>query len=156
HLCGFCFGSGPKPAATESRRSWTQIEYLRARELGKPVFVGLAEETAYRPKCPPQPPEDGELQAQYYERFRTGLGLYYPFTSISDIKHAITVFLISMQGGQQAQKADHSKALRQLPSPTAHFTNRTKELRRLSDAVKAGISHLDGGAPCVVGLRGLP
>ncbi len=65
HLAGECFGAEPlarDPSAP--RRSYTQIEYDLARELGKPLYVFLCGlEFPYDPHTPEEPEKHRLQQA---------------------------------------------------------------------------------------------
>ena len=45
HIAGRCYGAEPCERPAEApRRSYTQLEYDLARELGKPVYVFVTDE----------------------------------------------------------------------------------------------------------------
>ena len=66
HLVGMCYGGEPTtPGLGERRRSYTQLEYDTARELGKPVFVFLCQPGFDYNPSHPEDPERQELQQQH-------------------------------------------------------------------------------------------
>jgi hypothetical protein len=68
HMAGFRFGAEPEtlpPGAP--RRSFTQMEFDAARELGKPIYLFLPEETFPFDPCEPEDHERRALQLAHRE-----------------------------------------------------------------------------------------
>jgi hypothetical protein len=87
-LVGFAYGAEPhsRPGG-EARRSYTQIEYQIARELGKPIFVFLSDEKV-RP-CDGPPDEDVErcaLQIAHRGAIMAGDELWNPFKARDELE----------------------------------------------------------------------
>ena len=69
HIAGQCFGAEPaERPADASRRSYTQLEYDIAVELGKPVYVFLTGADFPANPHDPEAPELQDLQAAHRER----------------------------------------------------------------------------------------
>jgi Domain of unknown function (DUF4062) len=63
HLAGLHYGAEPpQPPPDEPRRSYTQIEYDVARELGKPIYLFLAAENYETDERPAESEEQEKLQ----------------------------------------------------------------------------------------------
>ncbi len=69
HIAGFCYGAEPTDEPSRKlRRSYTQLEYEIALELGKPVYVFVTEK-GFRPDpYAPEPKELQELQLAHRNR----------------------------------------------------------------------------------------
>ena len=85
HLAGFYYGAEPpqRPPG-EPRRSYTQIEYDVARELGKPIYLFLAQRTA-RPTKLRATDEEKKPSACPPPRDQTCGDIYYPFASLEEL-----------------------------------------------------------------------
>src|SRR3954447_5553270 len=82
HLAGRCYGGEATSGASRAtKRSWTQIEYVEAKRLGKKIFVGLVDPAFYRGKRYREtggPEEQSrKAQAQRDHCARLQKGLYY-------------------------------------------------------------------------------
>jgi Domain of unknown function (DUF4062) len=79
HLAGFYYGAEPpqRPVG-KPRRSYTQIEYDVARELGKPIYLFLAKQD-----CPTD--EEKSLQIAHRQVIRTCGDVYYWFATPEEV-----------------------------------------------------------------------
>ena len=71
HIVGRRFGAEPSVASLPPgapRRSYTQLEYFMARELGKKIFVILCGDDFPYDPCESEDPEKAALQANHYTR----------------------------------------------------------------------------------------
>lgn len=87
HLAGLYYGAEPEGAvASESRRSYTQLEYDVARALRKQVIVLIADDQ-YEPDHPieEQNPELAKLQSDHRNRILANKGMYYYFKDQSSL-----------------------------------------------------------------------
>jgi tetratricopeptide (TPR) repeat protein len=85
HLAGFHYGAEPtQPPQGEPRRSYTQIEYDVARELGKPIYLFLATEDA-TDKALAQTDEEKGLQMAHRQAIQRYGDVYYPFASPEEV-----------------------------------------------------------------------
>ena len=86
HLAGFYYGAEPpqRPPG-EPRRSYTQIEYDVARELGKPIYLFLAAEDSETDKTLAQTDEEKNLQLAHRQAIQTCGDIYYPFATTEKI-----------------------------------------------------------------------
>ena len=82
HLVGFHYGAEPlQLPSNERRRSYTQIEYDVARELGKPIYLFLADENCETDERPTQSDEEKELQLAHRRAIENSGDIYYPFAN---------------------------------------------------------------------------
>jgi hypothetical protein len=81
HIAGHCYGSEPgqRPPGAP-RRSYTQLEYDIAEELGKPVYVFLTGDEFPTDTHDPEPAELRELQQAHRQRL-TSTGRVYTCTA---------------------------------------------------------------------------
>jgi len=87
HLAGFYYGAEPQPAPEdpEKRRSFTQLEYEIAVELGLPCYVFLCGENFPFDEHEPEPEEKRKLQLAHRERLLKRDELYYEFDTREDL-----------------------------------------------------------------------
>src|SRR5439155_25372169 len=98
HLAGRCYGAeATSHSSRAGQRSWTQMEYIEAKRLGKPILAGIAEPAFYRGKRFREtggPAEQGrKAQSQQNHCSRLQKGIYYPFRQFSDLTAPVTSFL---------------------------------------------------------------
>ena len=86
HLAGFYYGAEPpqRPPG-EPRRSYTQIEYDVARELGKPLYLFLAAENYESDERPAQSEEEKKLQLAHRHAIKNCGDIYYPFANHEEL-----------------------------------------------------------------------
>jgi tetratricopeptide (TPR) repeat protein len=86
HLAGFYYGAEPpqRPIG-KPRRSYTQIEYDVARELGKPIYLFLATKDCKTDETLAQTDEEKSLQMAHRQRIQTCGDIYYSFTSREEL-----------------------------------------------------------------------
>ena len=77
--------------ADQPRRSYTQLEYEIAVELGKPVFVFLATDDCPLDHPPSEPDELRRLQLEHLERIAAGDRIWMPFRSLADLTDRVRV-----------------------------------------------------------------
>ena len=80
HLVGKRYGGEPSPDSLPPgtpRRSWTQMEYDLAKELGIKTFLFICDEDyPFDEKPDPEPADEVALQEAYRQRLLTGEQLY--------------------------------------------------------------------------------
>jgi tetratricopeptide (TPR) repeat protein len=86
HVAGFNYGAEPpqRPLG-EGRRSYTQIEYHVARELGKPVYLFLAAENYEPDNRTTESEEEKELQLAHRHTIENCGDIYYRFSTHKEI-----------------------------------------------------------------------
>jgi len=90
HLAGFYYGAEPSQRPSgEPRRSYTQIEYDVARELGRPIYLFLATEEFDNTKTPTQTDEEKSLQFAHRQAIQTCGDLYYWFDSTEQVANRV-------------------------------------------------------------------
>ena len=86
HLAGFSYGAEPQQRPPgEPRRSYTQIEYDVARELGKPIYLFLATKDCKTDETLVQTDEEKSLQMAHRQGIQTCGDIYYSFTSREEL-----------------------------------------------------------------------
>jgi hypothetical protein len=90
HIAGHCYGAEPSDRPADApRRSYTQLEYDLAVELGKPVYVFLTGADFPADPHEPEPPELQELQAAHRQRLMSTGHDYNPAASIRDLDQKV-------------------------------------------------------------------
>ena len=90
HLAGFYYGAEPSQRPSgEPRRSYTQIEYDVARELGRPIYLFLATEEFDNTETPTQTDEEKNLQFAHRQAIQTCGDLYYWFASTEQVANRV-------------------------------------------------------------------
>ena len=94
HIVGFRFGAEPNERpADAARRSYTQLEFDIARELGKPVYVVLSADPSVRDLAKPdEKPEDAEatvLQLAHRDAVQQTSYLYYFFKDQAELNKLV-------------------------------------------------------------------
>ena len=90
HIAGQCYGAEPAERPAEApRRSYTQLEYDIAVELGKPVYVFLTGAEFPADPHEPEAAELKELQAAHRERLISSGQDYNPTSSIQQLDQKI-------------------------------------------------------------------
>src|SRR6202043_1191931 len=86
HLAGFYYGAEPpqRPVG-KPRRSYTQIEYDVARELGKPIYLFLATKDCKTDETLAQTDEEKSLQMAHRQGIQTCGDIYYSFTDREEL-----------------------------------------------------------------------
>jgi len=91
-LVGRCYGhEPPKRDPDEPRRSYTQLEYENAVELGKPVFVFLATDDCTFDSEPDESEEIRELQRQHIQRILDSGRLRMTFHSLAHLTEQVRI-----------------------------------------------------------------
>ena len=80
HLIGKRYGGEPSPRSLPEgarRRSWTQMEYDFAKDLGTKLYLFVCDDAyPYDRQPTPEPPDEVELQEAYRQEILTGAQLY--------------------------------------------------------------------------------
>ncbi len=118
HLVGFRFGAEPKDRpASAPRRSYTQMEFHIARELGKPIYVFLSHEASLRdPPKLDEAPEAAELvalQLAHRKAVQSTNHLYYFFKDKAELCRLVAEIPPVQAAGRIV---DISRILRYAPS----------------------------------------
>jgi len=90
HLAGLYYGAEPPQRLPEQpRRSYTQLEYDVARELGKPVYLFFAAEGCAFDALPEEGEEERALQRAHRRAIEQCGDLYYPFTTREELRSRV-------------------------------------------------------------------
>ena len=90
HIAGHCYGAEPGQRPPEApRRSYTQLEYDIAVELGEPVYVFLTGDGFPADPHEPEPPELRELQEAHRERLTSTGRDYNPTASAEQLDQKV-------------------------------------------------------------------
>jgi tetratricopeptide (TPR) repeat protein len=90
HIAGHCYGAEPNQRPPDAaRRSYTQLEYEIAVELGKPVYVFLTGDNFPTDPHDSEPPEFPELQQAHRQRLTSTGKDYNPTTSAEQLDQKI-------------------------------------------------------------------
>ena len=91
-LVGRRYGQEPRERpADRPRRSYTQLEYEIAFELGKPIFLFLAADDCTFDQSPDEPEELFGLQLEHVKRIAAADRLYFHFHSLADVTDQVRV-----------------------------------------------------------------
>jgi class 3 adenylate cyclase len=91
-LVGRCYGHEPLTRDPDQpRRSYTQLEYENAVELGKPVFVFVATDDCTFDSTPDEPEELRELQRQHIQRIVTSDRIRMTFHSLTHLTEQVRI-----------------------------------------------------------------
>jgi serine/threonine protein kinase/Flp pilus assembly protein TadD len=91
-LVGRCYGSEPRSREPDQpRRSYTQLEYQTALDLGKPVFVFVATDDCPLVETPPEPDELCGLQLEHLNRITSRDHIWMPFHSLGHLTDQVRV-----------------------------------------------------------------
>ncbi|MFC1633846.1 DUF4062 domain-containing protein [Planctomycetota bacterium] len=100
-LVGFAFGEEPRNRPeTEPRRSYAQLEYQIARELNKPLYVFLSDETT-RPgdQYPAEDPERQDIQQKHLKSITSSDELWHVFKAKDHLLTFVAEIPIIAQAG---------------------------------------------------------
>ncbi len=98
HLAGFYYGAEPQPVLDgPERRSFTQMEYEIAVELGLPCYVFLCGERFPFDEHAPEPEDKRELQVAHRGRLLERDELYYEFDSREDLNSRTRELQLSVE-----------------------------------------------------------
>ncbi len=100
HLAGFYYGAEPQPVLEGSpdRRSFTQLEYEIAVELGLPCYVFLCGKDYPFDEHDPEPEEKQALQLAHRGRLLERDELYYEFETREDLNSRTRELQLSVEG----------------------------------------------------------
>ncbi len=99
HLAGFYYGAEPQPVLDgPDRRSFTQMEYEIAVELGLPCYVFLCGEKFPFDEHEPEPEEKRALQLAHRGRLLERDELYYEFESREELSSRTRELQLSVEG----------------------------------------------------------
>jgi len=88
-LVGRVYGHEPRRWADGPRRSYTQLEYDIARELGMPVFSFLASESCPLAPHPPEAPDEQALQVKHREAIENDDHAYFVFDDLPTLTRLV-------------------------------------------------------------------
>ena len=98
HLAGYYYGAEPEPVPEDSeRRSFTQMEYEIAIELGLPCYVFLCGENFPFDRHDPEPEGKRALQLAHRQRLLARDELYYEFDSQEDLNSRTRELQLSVE-----------------------------------------------------------
>ncbi len=99
HLAGFYYGAEPQPTPPDpERRSFTQMEYEIAMELGLPCYVFLCGEKFPFDEHDPEPEEKQALQMAHRNRLLSRDELFYEFDTREDLNSRTRELQLSVEG----------------------------------------------------------
>ncbi len=100
HLAGFYYGAEPQPVLEGSpeRRSFTQLEYEIAVELGLPCYVFLCGKDYPFDEHEPEPEDKQALQLAHRARLLERDELYYEFETREDLNSRTRELQLSVEG----------------------------------------------------------
>ena len=113
HIAGHCYGAEPRQRPPDApRRSYTQLEYEIAVELGKPVYVFLTGDNFPTDPHVPEPSEFQELQEAHRRRLTSTGRDYNPTASIEQLDQKIRSLQLKVdQLGEELQQVDQQVAV---------------------------------------------
>jgi tetratricopeptide (TPR) repeat protein len=127
-LVGFAYGAEP-PESVGNAHSYTQLEYLMARELGKPLYLFIASHE-YVPDQPlSERMELRERQLRFRNELECGAQLWTPFSSSAQLRQQVADMLQNLPRATAEKVLDLHPAVR-----PAWFAGREVELAQLTSA----------------------
>jgi hypothetical protein len=140
-LIGHAFGSSP-----DLLRSYTQIEFDIADQLGKPIFVFIARDDIERAEEQAEPQHLRDLQSAFRQKVIEGRRKYEWFSCCAELERQVR------QAIQPIIALARKKEIRYVhpPAAPAFFVGRGDELNQLAEAVAAPAP----GVIAVVGMAG--
>ena len=132
HIVGFRFGERPvgRPSK-EPRRSYTQMEFDIARELGKPIFIFISANESVRDKPRTKLPteDDTALQLEHRKAVQSTNHLYYFFNNKAELRQLVAeIPMIAMA----TFKVDISSSI--MSRASSNLIGREREMDLLNDA----------------------
>lgn len=144
HIAGLYYGAEPTSRPDgEPRRSYTQLEYEIAVELGRPVYKFVATEGCAFDPHDPEPEDFQHLQREHRGRLQSGDVPWWTFGTREELIRLIAPIAFPVPNPVASR-------LSQLPAVVADFTGREDEIRRM-----VGLLRGDGGRVGVSALRGM-
>src|SRR5271166_625677 len=90
HIVGHCYGTEPTKRPDDApRRSYTQLEYDVALELGKPIYVFLLGDNFPTDPHDPEPSEFQELQEAHRQHLTSTGNDYNPTASVEQLDQKV-------------------------------------------------------------------
>jgi tetratricopeptide (TPR) repeat protein len=135
HLVGFyCGAEPPQRLPGQPRRSYTQLEYDVARQLGKPVYLFLAAENCEFDVHPAQNEEEKALQLAHRRAIESCGDVYYSFASIEEVASRVREMRFP------ARPAEAPRRVENLPyiSLGSLFKGRDAVLAQLRQRLRSG------------------
>jgi len=113
HIAGHCYGAEPGQRPPDApRRSYTQLEYDMAVELGKPVYVFLTGDGFPADPHDPEPRELRELQEAHRERLTSTGRDYNPTASIEQLDQKVRSLRLKVERlGEELEQVDQKVAV---------------------------------------------
>ena len=142
HLIGKRYGGEPSPVSLppgELRRSWTQMEFHIARELGRKTFLFICDES-YPFDIPsgPEPDDEVELQKIYREEILTGEQLYIVVKSPEEL--ALRISELKLEAAELREEVE--KARNQLSDALVAMERSSGQLKSGQSKILAGLADL--------------
>ncbi len=154
HLAGMRCGTIPQQIDSTRPRSYTQLEYDVARELGKPIYTFILAEGFSYDACEPEPETKCALQAQHRANLAAGGGMYHLVGTREELAQKVRALQANLsylrdqldeaqaQAAKRAEVAEAQNAL--LLERMAAMQARLDEHSRTGDLVLETVRRLDG------------
>jgi tetratricopeptide (TPR) repeat protein len=144
-LVGFAYGAEPLTAGPR-RRSYSQLEYDVASEMGKPIFLFLAGD-AYTPDAGDSEPEELRvLQGVFRRQLEADGHRWSEFHSTDQLRLLVAQTVPALLRHSRADAIPFGYL--GPPRPPAYFAGRSRELHQLADA-------LQPSRPAVIAVLGM-
>jgi tetratricopeptide (TPR) repeat protein len=113
HIAGHCYGAEPKYRPADApRRSYTQLEYDMAVELGKPVYVFLTGERFPTDSYKPEAAELRKLQEAHRQHLTSTDGDYTRVDSREELDHEVRSLQLKVERlEEELQQVDRKVAV---------------------------------------------
>jgi hypothetical protein len=108
HIAGHCYGAEPAQRPADApRRSYTQLEYDMALELGKPVYVFLTGDPFPTDPHEPEAAELQELQREHRRRLTATGRDYNPTNSLEQLDQKVRSIQLKVESlREELQRVD--------------------------------------------------
>lgn len=143
-LVGFVYGAAP-PESEGEPRSYTQMEYFLARELGKPTYLFLASPEYVPDQAPSETDDRQAMQLSFRRILETGAQLWTSFTMPAQLRQLVASILRELPKSSPEKLLDLHPAVR-----PAWFAGRAIELSQLTATVSRTVPSIIA----VVGVGG--
>lgn len=143
-LVGNRYGAAPTQTA-DTPRSYTQLEYFIARELGKTIYLLMAAKTCAFDPVQPEPADRAALQLRFREDLETGAQQWTAFSSREELATQVAHLVRSLRPASGESVLDLHPA-----TAPAYFAGRLGEVEQLTAAAKKATP----GAIAVIGVGG--
>lgn len=155
HLIGYRYGGEPSPESLpegEGRRSWTQMEFFLAREMGVKTYLFLCDETyPFDTRESPEPNDEVELQRVYREMISTGEQLYTIVKSPEEL--ARRVGEMRLEAAELRKEVERSR--NQLSDALESMERHAETLQGGQRRIMAGLDDLSASVTDLAELGGI-